>query len=146
MIDALRTRVEDVDFHRSRRMFCVKDGDIKVAPEGTAMSHLEWFEAEGWVCADDRQFIETTIRGAYIPARRAMFLYRGIGFFFDDALIDELRRRAGDLMTALSLDPDVTVHAGPADPIVRGIRYEQRLLGTLGSLLRTKLSSTSESA
>jgi hypothetical protein len=142
-MDILRTQAEDVDFHRARRMLCLKDGDVKVAPEGTSMSHLEWFEAEGWV-EHDRQFMETTIRGAFIPARRALFLYRGLGFFFDDALIEEARRRAGDLMLALSLDPDVAVHVGPADAIVRGTRYEQRQLGTLGSLMRSGPPSTSE--
>jgi hypothetical protein len=71
MMDALRTRAEDVDFHRSRRMFCVMDGEVKVAPEGTAMSHLEWFEAEGWVVAGDAKFIETTIRGrSFRPGTR----------------------------------------------------------------------------
>jgi hypothetical protein len=137
MMDALRTRAEDVDFHRSRRMFCVMDGEVKVAPEGTAMSHLEWFEAEGWVVAGDAKFIETTIRGAFIPARHALFLYRGVGFFFDDEVIEQARRRAADLRAALMLDPEVEVHVGPADAVVRGATYERRNLGTIASLLQT---------
>jgi len=131
---ALRTRPEDVAFHRTRRMFCLKDGDVKLAPEGTAMSHLEWFEAEGWIGENAEPFMATTIRGAYVPARRALFLYRGLGFFYDDELIDEVRRRAGALMAALGLQPDVDVHVGPVDAVVRGVRYAQRRVGTLGSL------------
>jgi len=76
----------------------------------------------------------TTIRGAYVPARRALFLYRGLGFFYDDELIDEVGRRAGALMAALGLQPDVDVHVGPVDAVVRGVRYAQRRVGTLGSL------------
>jgi hypothetical protein len=140
-MDALRTRAEDVDFHRSRQMFCLIDGKVKVAPEGTALSHLEWFEAEGWVVAEDRQFIETTIRGAFIPARRALFIYRGVGFFFDDDVIRQATCRAADLMAALTLDPEVEVHVGPADAVVRGATYEQRRLGTIGSLARAALES-----
>lgn len=34
-MDILRTRSADLDFHRSRRMFCIKDGKTKIAPEGT---------------------------------------------------------------------------------------------------------------
>lgn len=135
MTNTLRTRPEDVEFHRARRMFCLKKGEIKVAPEGTAMSHLEWFEAEGWITEDAQQFMTMTVRGAFIPTRRALFLYRGLGFFYDDELIEEARRRAGDLMAALSLDADVAVHVGPVDAVVRGMRYPQRRLGTLGSLI-----------
>jgi hypothetical protein len=134
MMEALRTRAEDVDFHRARRMFCLKDGQVRVAPPDTAMSHLEWFEAKGWIGADAERFMAATIRGAFIPARRAVFLYRGLGFFFDDELIAEAARRAGDLMATLGVDADVAVYVGPADAVVRGIRYAQRRLGTLGSL------------
>ena len=79
-LNVLWIRAEDVAFHRARRTFCSRNGDVVLAPAGTAMSHLEWFETEGWV---------------------AIFLDRG--------------RR-------------------PADAIVRGTRYEQKFLGTLGSL------------
>jgi hypothetical protein len=122
-------------------MFCFKDGDVKAAPEGSAMSHLEWFEAEGWVSADDARFIETAVRGIFLPQRNAVFLYRGRGFFFDANLIAEAHRRARDLKTALGLDARVMVYAGPADAIVRGTRYEQKLLGTIESLTREAVSS-----
>ena len=117
-------------------MFCLKDGEIKVAPRDTAMSHLEWFEAEGWVSADDQRFIEAAVRGMYIQKKNAIFLYRGRGFFFDDDLIAEANRRARQLQTALMLDAHVMVYAGPADTGIRGRRYEQKLLGTIESLTR----------
>jgi glutathione S-transferase len=83
-------------------MFCIKDGEAKIAPEGTAMSHLEWFEAEGWVTKDNLQeFMESTIRGVFIPARHALFFYKGVGFFFDDAVVKEAIHRAKELMSAL---------------------------------------------
>jgi hypothetical protein len=122
-------------------MFCFKDGDVKVASEGTAMSHLEWFEAEGWVSADDERFIESAVRGIFLPQRNAVFLYRGRGFFFDANLIAEAHRRARELQAALGLDARVMVYAGPADAIVRGTRYEQKLLGTIESLTQEAVSS-----
>ena len=136
MMDPLRTGPEDVEFHRSRRMFCLKDGEIKVAPRDTAMSHLEWFEAEGWVTPDDQHFMEATVRGMFIPNENAIFLYRGRGFFFDADLIAEVNRRARELQAALLLDGYVLVYAGPADTVIRGRRYEQKLLGTIESLTR----------
>ena len=136
MMDPLRTGPEDVEFHRSRRMFCFRDGEIKVAPRDTAMSHLEWFEAKGWVTPDDQRFMEATVRGMFIPDKNAIFLYRGRGFFFDDDLIAEANRRARQLQAALLLDGYVLVYAGPADATIRGRRYEQKLLGTIESLTR----------
>jgi len=62
--------------------------------------------------------------------------YRGRGFFFDDDLIAEANRRARQLQTALMLDAHVMVYAGPADTVIRGRRYEQKLLGTIESLTR----------
>ena len=101
------------------------------------MSHLEWFEAEGWVTPDDQHFMEATVRGMFIPNENAIFLYRGRGFFFDADLIAEVNRRARQLQAALLLDGYVLVYAGPADAIIRGGRYEQKLLGTIESLTRS---------
>src|SRR5213593_3108284 len=65
-MDILRTQSADLDFHRSRRMFCIKDGKTKIAPEGTTMSHLEWFEAEGWITKGNvDEFMDATIRGYF---------------------------------------------------------------------------------
>jgi hypothetical protein len=44
-------------------------------------------------------------------------------------------RRASDLMAALVLGPDVEVHVGPVDAVVRGVRHPRRRLGALGTLI-----------
>jgi len=78
------------------------------------MSHLEWFEAGGWVAKDNaRDFMAATVRGVYFPAKHALFFYRGIGFFFDAAVETEASRWAGEIMSALALDPHVEIHLGP---------------------------------
>ena len=134
-MDELRTHAGDVDFHRARRMFCIRDGNLQVAPEGTAMSHIEWFEAEGWVTEDDaREFMESTVRGIFLPAKHALFFYKGLGFFFDAAVEQEAGRRAGEIMAALKLENDVEVYVGPPDAIVHGTQYRQARLGTIESL------------
>jgi hypothetical protein len=113
-IDELRTQSGDVDFHRARRMFCIRNGKLTVGPEGTAMSHLEWFEAEGWIAKDNaREFMDSTIRGIFLPARHALFFYRGVGFFFDAAVEKEASRWAEEIMSALALDQHVEVYVGP---------------------------------
>src|SRR5262245_39851971 len=103
-MDVLRTRSGDVDFHRGRRMFCMRNGRLRIAPESTTMSHVEWFEAEGWTTRGDvQEFLNSTIRGIFLPARRALFFYKGVGFFFDAAVVKEARRRAKEVMSALAL-------------------------------------------
>lgn len=116
-------------------MFCVRNGKLAVAPEGTAMSHVEWFEAEGWVSRTDaRDFMDSTVRGIFLPARHALFFYKGIGFFFDVAVEEDACRWAEPIMAALKLDRDVEVYVGPPDAIIRGVQYAQKRLGTLESL------------
>ena len=136
-MDELKTQSGDVDFHRARRMFCIRNGKLTVAPEGTTMSHLEWFEAEGWIAKDNaREFMDSTIRGIFLPARHALFFYKGMGFFFDDAVVSEAIHRTRELMAALTLDSRVSVYVGPPDAIIHGAQYRQEWLGTVESVLK----------
>ena len=136
-MDILRTQNRDVDFHRARRMFCIKDGETKIAPEGSAMSHLEWFEAEGWITKSNvQEFMDATVRGIFLPARHALFFYKGMGFFFDDAVVSEAIHRTRELMAALTLDSRVSVYVGPPDAIIHGAQYRQEWLGTVESALK----------
>ena len=99
------------------------------------MSHLEWFEAEGWITEDNaREFMDSTIRGIFLPARHALFFYQGVGFFYDAAVVAEAKRRAGEIMSALALDQHVEVHVGPPDAVIHGTRYRQERLGTIESV------------
>jgi len=105
-LDELRTHRGDADFHRARRMFCIRNGKLAVASEGTAMTHLEWFEAEGWVTNDNAQAVmDSTVRGIFLPARHALFFYRGIGFLFDARVVTEASRWAEEIMSALGARP-----------------------------------------
>jgi hypothetical protein len=134
-MDELKTQSGDVDFHRARRMFCIRNGKLTVAPEGTAMSHLEWFETEGWITKESaREFMDSTIRGIFLPARHALFFYRGVGFLFDAAVEEEASRWAGEIMSVLTLDEQVELYVGPPDAVIRGTQYTQKRLGTIESV------------
>ena len=134
-MDELRAQSGDVDFHRARRMFCIRNGKLTVAPEGTAMSHLEWFEAEGWITKDNaREFMDSTIRGIFLPTRHALFFYTGVGFFFDAGVVKEASRWAEEIMSVLTLDEQVEVYVGPPDAVIRGTEYRQKRLGTIESV------------
>jgi hypothetical protein len=141
-MNELRTQRGDVDFHRARRMFCIRNRELCVAPEGTTMSHLEWFEAEGWITRNSLEgFMNSTVRGVFVPTRHALFFYKGMGFYFDTAVIQEARRRATELMSTLALDRHVEVHVGPPDAVIRGVQYRQEQLGTIESVTKELLTA-----
>jgi hypothetical protein len=119
-------------------MFCIRNGELAVAPDGTAMSHFEWFEAEGWITKDNAQEVmDSVIRGIFLPARHALFFYRGIGFLFDAAVVSEASRWAGEIMSVLALDQSVEVYVGPPDAVIHGNQYRHERLGTIESITTT---------
>lgn len=120
-------------------MFCIRNGEVAVAPKGIALSHLEWFEAEGWITKDNaREFMDSTIRGIFLPARHALFFYKGAGFFFDAGVVEEAGRWAEEIMSALALDQHVEVYVGPPDAVIHGAEYRQERLGTIESVTRDR--------
>jgi len=108
------------------------------------MSHLEWFESEGWVTTDNAQAVmDSTVRGIFLPARHALFFYRGIGFFFDAGVVTEACRWAEEIMSALALDQHVEVHVGPPDAVIHGTEYRQERLGTIESVTADRRTTQS---
>ena len=125
-------------------MFCIRDGNVTVAPEGIAMSHLEWFEAKGWITKDNiREFMDSTIRGVFLPSRNALFFYKGMGFFFDAAVVKEASRCAEEIMSRLALDQYVEVYVGPPDAVIHGTQYRQERLGTIESVTTERRTTQS---
>lgn len=132
----LRTRKGDKDFHQSRVMFCIKDGRVQVAPKDIGLSHLEWFESQGWVNAKNKQaFLENTPRGFYFPSTNSLYCYKGIGFYFDEGLIEQIRGKIQDLKVKLHLREDTKIFFGPKDKVVNGREYKQLYGGTLSVLI-----------
>ncbi len=125
-------------------MFCIRNGKLAVAPEGTAMSHLEWFESEGWITKDSAQAVmDSTVRGIFLPARDALFFYKGMGFFFDADVVAEASRWAEKITLALALDKHVAVHVGPPDAVIHGTEYRQKRLGTIESVTADRRTTQS---
>lgn len=76
--------------------------------------------------------MDSTVRGIFLPARHALFFYRGIGFFFDAGVVTEARRWAEEIVRALALDDEhVEVHVGPPDAVIHGAEFRQERLGTI---------------
>jgi hypothetical protein len=105
------------------------------------MSHLEWFEAEGWITRDNvHEFMDSTIRGIFLPARHALFFYKGLGFYFDAGVVSEASRWAEELMSFLALDRHVEVYVGPPDALIHGTQYRQERSGSAQSHRSRKIA------
>lgn len=62
------------DFHKSRRMFAILNGNLEVAEPETPDSHAVWFGKEGW------SGVETVTRGYVCPRRGHVSFYVGNDF------------------------------------------------------------------
>jgi hypothetical protein len=130
------TTVECAEFHRLRTMFCLKDGAVKVGPPGSALSHIEWFESEGWITAANvEEFLEGHVRGFYLPDKNELYCYKGSGFYFDGWVFAKLIENIGKLKEILGLDENTKLYLGSKDAIIGGIRYKQGFVGTLKDLV-----------
>jgi hypothetical protein len=126
------TTAEHGEFHCSRIMFCFRGDAIEVAQAGSADSHIEWFESEGWLTeASAAEFLENTIRGFYLPAGNELYCYKGAGWYFDEQVLMKLLEKLGELKFALSLNDETKLYLGPKDTVINGVRYKQRLIGAL---------------
>ena len=50
-------------FHKSRRMFCIKNNKLYTAKAKLSYSHAVWFEKEGWISASNDRFMKENVRG-----------------------------------------------------------------------------------
>ena len=132
----LQSKPQDEEFHRSRIMFCIRDGEVKIASSNMRGSHIEWFEKEGWTKKETLdELLQKNIRGYYLPGNDALYCYKGIGFGFDSNLQFELLNKLKDLKQALSLGDATKINLGPKDSPLNGFDWPQSYLGIVGELL-----------
>lgn len=139
--DFLRTREEDIEFHTSRMMFWIINGEVIVGPTGTRMSHLEMAETHGWINGENTDvFFQKNIRGFRIKnnIEDRVHFYRGIGFGFDEEMKTEVRVLLPILMETLGLTLETKVYFGPKDSIINGVEYPISFEGEVSHLFQEK--------
>ncbi len=133
-LNFLKTRPEDIDFHTSRIMFCIKDGALEVAPPNIQSSHIEWFKDEGWVEESSlHSFLEEHIRGFFLKQENRLYCYKGAGFAFNEKVRQEVLQILPQFMK-MGIDEKTEVHLGPKDKNIQGTSYEQLYIGTIREL------------
>lgn len=95
-------------------------------------SHLEWFKKEGWITeANAELFLNKTIRGFYLMSENSLYCYKGIGFYYDDVLIQEVLAKLPELKKILNLNEKTKIYFGPKDSPIEGKEYPRYCAGVL---------------
>jgi len=128
------------EFHRSRIMFCIVGDGVKVGPLGSSESHLDWFKREGWIAENEEnaeEFLNTHIRGFFLKSENELYCYRGVGFYFDDDVIKEIKKHLLKLKEAFNLSDNAKICFGPKDSPLENIDWPRCCAGTLKELVRS---------
>ncbi len=100
-----------IEFHKSRRMFCIKEGKLMVAESGLDCSHAVWFEREGWMDETDDSFMNTNVRGI-VDKGGEVYFYRGYDFFIDEEGKKEFFKHIKELAEILKLKLSSKIYGG----------------------------------
>lgn len=99
------------DFHRSRRMFVIKDDELVIAEPNLSFSHPQWFEHEGWMNESNDEIMELCVRGAVLSDGEVRF-YIGWDFTISQKAEDLFMLKLGELVGKLNLDTSALLTAG----------------------------------
>jgi hypothetical protein len=118
------------DFHRSRRMFCIRSGKLLIAPSNCPNSHLQWLNCIGM---DGLAIIQHSVRG--FADDRGLFFYTGEDLHTDEKTEEELLKHIKQLKEAMKLPPNMPVYAGVIK--TKDARYPpKKKLGTIAELTK----------
>ncbi len=99
------------EFHKSRRMFCIKGDKLYIAKPGLPFSHAAWFEMEGWSDEHDDRFMNENVRGVVFKNGEVRF-YVGYDFRVTDESEKTFFKHLPELVRRLCLNPNAKVTAG----------------------------------
>src|SRR4030065_1864879 len=70
-------------YHRERRMFVIKDGQVILGPCNFCGTHVDWFLGEGWIGGEDGdRLMKEAVRGAVYNGN--LLFYKGWNFDIDE--------------------------------------------------------------
>jgi hypothetical protein len=98
------------DYHRSRRMFAIKDGKLFIADKGAEYSHADWFKKMHWIDEDDDSLMDIIVRGAVEP--NGVYFYKGYTFEVDKQSEAEMMTHLPELVNMLNISNETHLFGG----------------------------------
>jgi hypothetical protein len=105
-----------IRFHKTRRMFCIKDGILYIAKPDLPYSHAVWFEKMGWMSKENDMIMNQVIRG-YVGETGDIYFYRGYDFQVDKQVKTEMLKHLRELKEKLKLGSDSKLVGGKKEII-----------------------------
>lgn len=99
------------EFHKKRRMFVINDGELIIAPEGSDLSHAEWFKQLGFISEEDTSLMEKLVRG-YVNQKGDIYFYTGFDFRITPEVEQEFFNHLANLKIQLNLGVDIRIYGG----------------------------------
>jgi len=101
-------------FHKTRRMFVIKDNKVIIAPEDSDLSHAEWLKEIGIISFSDTYFMEHGVRG-YFDNKDTIYFYTGFDFRITPEVEKEFFAHLEELKSLLHLTVPVHIYGGTKD-------------------------------
>ena len=99
------------EFHRSRRMFCVYDGQLRIADKNLPYSHTTWFQNENWMTKEKDELMNEIPRG-FVNSKGDIYFYTGYDFEINDSIESIFFPHLKELVRQLGLDTNALIFGG----------------------------------
>ena len=124
-----------MQFHKSRRMFCILNDILYIAEPNLPYSHAEWFTRQGWMTPDDDSLMNNIPRGM-INAQGDIYFFVGYDFDINHSIEQLFFNHLHDLVEKLALKPTANVFGGLVKQTSGGQWPAKKCYGTIEELLQ----------
>ena len=119
------------DFHRSRRMFCIKDNQLFIAKSNVDYSHAVWFDKEGW----NEDLMNDSVRGI-IDKEGNISFYFGYDFNVDEKSEKIFFKHLPELVNQLNIKLTAKIFGGKVKQKTSGEWPSKKKYGKVADHLR----------
>jgi len=97
------------DYHKGRRMFCIRNGKLFIARPNSPYSHIDWFRKRGWI--KNANSMNEIIRG-FVDKKGDIYFYVGKDFGINKKAEKEFFEHLEELAKRLRLGPNARIYGG----------------------------------
>jgi len=121
--------MDEKEYHRKRRMFCIVNDRVHLAPEKDERSHREWMDAEG--LSDN---FEEEVRGVVYEDR--LIFFRGSDWQADEKAEKIFFLNIADVAKLMNLQKDTLICGGCIVGKIGEVWPPKKVFGRLGDFLK----------
>jgi len=126
--------LKEIKFYEERRIFCIKGGELIIAPTGSPGSHASWFMSEGWL-EDDPDLIEHIPRG-YVDPEGNIYFYIGKDFEVNNDIFAEVSQHLPELIEKMDIPTGAILYGGARKATIGDKWVAKKEYGRIGCFLR----------